>query len=188
MILEGLVTTVDVSGALNVAPMGPKFEEGRLCRPDRLVLRPFKSARTYRNLLERQTGVFHVTDDVLAVAKAAIGLADMPTVLATHVSTPRLLDCCRFHEFEVDAIDDAQERTTIGVRVVHSQTVREFSGFNRGKHAVLEAAILATRLHLMDKSIVLHEFERLRPLVDKTGGSDEHEAFALLLSHVEALD
>ena len=50
MILEGIVTSLDAGGKLNVAPMGPIVE------PDmsRLVLRPFRTSQTYRNLRQRQ--------------------------------------------------------------------------------------------------------------------------------------
>jgi hypothetical protein len=61
---------------------------------------------------------------------------------------------------------------------------RDFFGFNRGKHAVVEAAILATRVALLPKDSILAEFDRLRILVEKTGGQPEHEALALLTDYV----
>ena len=76
MILEGIVTTLSLEGALNVAPMGPWID------PDlsmaRFVLRPFHTSTTYQNLKSRGEGVFHVTDDVLLVAQTAIGAAPFP--------------------------------------------------------------------------------------------------------------
>ncbi|MFG0335437.1 MAG: DUF447 domain-containing protein, partial [Maioricimonas sp. JB049] len=50
----------------------------------------------------------------------------------------------------------------------------------RACHAVLEATILATRLHLVSASEILAEIDRLRPLVEKTGGATEHRAFAFV--------
>jgi len=61
MILEGIVTSLDQHGKLNVAPMGPIVDETF----DTLVLRPFRTSRTYENLTARPYGVFHVVDDVL---------------------------------------------------------------------------------------------------------------------------
>ena len=69
MILEGVVTTLDESGVLNIAPMGPRLVHGL----ERFLLRPFRSSTTYRNLKIKCEGVFHVTDDVLLIARAAIG-------------------------------------------------------------------------------------------------------------------
>src|SRR6478752_5534400 len=69
MILEGIVTSLDAGGALNVAPMGPIVDESM----SRLRLRPYQSSRTYRNLKATGCGVLHVVDDVLLIARAAIG-------------------------------------------------------------------------------------------------------------------
>ena len=67
---------------------------------------------------------------------------------------------------------------------VHTETLRDFWGFNRAKHAVIEAAIFCTRLHFLPLDEVSHEFAKLRVIVDKTGGSPELEAFAFLEDHL----
>ena len=51
------------------------------------------------------------------------------------------------------------------------------------KHAVLEAAILATRLHLLPRDEVAAEYRKLRVIVDKTGGPDEFAAMSFLEDH-----
>ena len=61
---------------------------------------------------------------------------------------------------------------------------REFIGFNRARHAVLEAAIYATRLHLLPREFITSELERLQVIVDKTAGPEEREAMALLAGFV----
>ena len=43
-----------------------------------LILRPFTSSTTYKNLKANGVGVFHVTDDVLLIAAAAIGKLQPP--------------------------------------------------------------------------------------------------------------
>lgn len=68
--------------------------------------------------------------------------------------------------------------------VVHRGVRREFIGFNRARHAVLEAAIYATRLHLLPRDLVESELARLQVIVDKTAGPAEHEAMSLLADHV----
>ncbi|HEX6985451.1 MAG TPA: DUF447 domain-containing protein [Planctomycetaceae bacterium] len=184
MILEGVVTTRNADGGVNVAPMGPKLRVGDdgMPRFDRLLLRPFKTSATYCNLARERCGVFHVTDDVLLLARAAVldAFEPPPTTPAAEVSAARLADCCRYYEFVVDSIDESEDRTTMEARVVRSGRVRDFFGLNRAKHAVVEAAILATRRHLIAADALRAEFDRLRPLVEKTGGPAEHEAFALL--------
>ena len=183
MILEGVVTTTNDDGTTNVAPMGPIVDESLKS----IVLRPFRTSRTYANLKERPEGVLHVTDDVLLLARAAIGrLENSPdTHPAEHVAGAVLTDACRWYEFVVEQLDDSAERTRIEARVVHGGRHRDFFGFNRAKHAVLEAAILATRLHLLPEEEVREEFRRLAVPVEKTAGPREHEAFALLSQHVD---
>jgi hypothetical protein len=183
MILEGLVTTTGSDGAMHLAPMGPRVA------PDwsSFLLRPFPTSQTYRNLKAHPQGVLHVTDDVLLLAKAAVGQtppqASMP---AAKVSGFVLTGACRYYEFFVRSMDESQERMQIEVEVVHRGVLREFFGLNRAKHAVVEAAILATRLHLIPPADVLADYRKLRVLVDKTGGTAEHAAFEFLQSYVEA--
>lgn len=188
MILEGIVTTVDPEGAVNVAPMGPLFESGELLRPAQFVLKPFKSARTYRNLVVCPTGVFHVVDDVLLLAQAAVGVAKPQLTPACKVAAPRLTDCCRFHEFRVAKSDVSADRTILYAEVLHTETVRDFAGLCRAKHAVVEAAILATRLHLLPRGDIELALSRLLPLVEKTGGAREREAFDLLTNHIARVE
>lgn len=182
MILEGIVTTISPEGTLNIAPMGPLVDE----RMERIVLRPFKTAGTYRNLKAHGEGVLHVTDDVLLLAKAALGKVEpMPEVeRANHILGYILTDACRWHEFVVRTMDDREERVTIECEVVHSGRRRDFFGFNRAKHAVLEAAILATRTAFLPLDDVAAEFHKLAAIVQKTGGPREHAAFALLEEHL----
>jgi hypothetical protein len=181
-ILEGLVTTADPDGRPHLAPMGPRVS------PDwsRLLLRPFPTSQTYRNLKARGGGVLHVTDDVLLLAKAAVGAAEVPAwQSAEKVAGFVLTGACRYYEFVVRSLDESGERVRIEAEVVHAGTFREFFGFNRAKNAVLEAAILATRLHLLPAAEVAAEYAKLRVLVEKTGGPAEHEAFAFLEDHFQ---
>ncbi len=183
MILEGIVTTISPEGTLNIAPMGPIVDE----RMQRIVLRPFNTADTYRNLKALGEGVLHVTDDVLLLAKAALGpIEPLPEVeRATAILGYVLRDACRWYEFIVRKIDDREERVTIEAEVVHSGRGRDFFGFNRAKHAVLEAAILATRTAFLPLDDIAAEFRKLAVIVKKTGGPQEHAAFALLEQHLE---
>lgn len=169
----------------NVAPMGPIVDAGFT----RFVLRPFKSATTYRNLKATGVGVFHVTDDALLIAKAAVGKvrcgADVACRPAGTVAGVVLTGACRYYELKVVDLDDREDRTTIVADVVGSGTLRDFFGFNRARHAVLEAAILATRTHLTGTRPVLDEYARLAVIVEKTGGPGEREAMRFLTGYVE---
>jgi len=54
------------------------------------------------------------------------------------------------------------------------------------KDAVLEAAILATRTHLLPADQIRDEYARLQIIVDKTAGPREREAMALLTDYVRS--
>jgi hypothetical protein len=188
VILEGIVTTLSQAGALNIAPMGPEVDPGLSMA--RFVLRPFQTSTTYLNLKAGGEGVFHVTDDVLLLAQTAIGAAPFPvpaTRTADVVAGRILLDACRYYEFRVVELDDREERTAIIVESIADGRFRDFFGFNRGKHAVVEAAILATRTAWLPLEEMLAEFRKLAVLVDKTGGPRERAAFTLLHRHVREI-
>ncbi len=184
MILEGIVTTLDALDAVNIAPMGPIVDEAITS----IVLRPFRTSQTYQNLKQHPYGVLHVTDDVLLIAQGAIGRIDpLPELFPAEKTAGRVMaSCCRWFEFEIAEFDDSQERTNLTARVLHTGRRRDFFGFNRAKHAVLEAAILATRLHLTGVEPVLEEYGRLQVIVDKTGTDAEHEAMDELRQYVES--
>jgi hypothetical protein len=181
-ILEGLLATYGDDGEPHLAPMGP------LVRSDmrRLWLRPFRTSTTYDNLTRQGAGVFHVTDNVELIARTAVGSLTEPPRWNVELSAtgPVLADACRWYSFRVESLEDAAERTSIVAEVVNRGTVRECSGFNRAKHAVIEAAILATRLHILEASTIAAEMTRLELIVSKTGAAAEHRAFTFLLDHV----
>ncbi len=197
-ILEGIVTTRTGDGELHLAPMGP------IVPPEEthLLLRPFPTSTTYRHLREDRQGVFHITDDVLLFAYAALGeplaqqtpgtsdLREDATYKlrvqpASQVAGFVLSNACRVLEFIVESIDDTQERMHVVARVVQRRQFRDFIGFNRAKHAVLEATILLTRLHLLDRTEVTAEFHKYEVIVGKTGGESELQAFGFLRQRLE---
>lgn len=178
MILEGLVTTTNADGSPHLAPMGPRVSEDLRS----FLLRPFPTSTTYQNLRRHGEGVLHVTDDVLLLAKAAVGKVDaFPSHRHSEMVDGFVLtDACRYFEFRVKSLDDSEQRVRIEAEVVKAGSQRDFFGFNRAKHAVLEAAILATRFHILPAAEIDADFKRLRVIVDKTAGPTEFAAMAFL--------
>ncbi len=182
MILEGIITTIGPGGAVNIAPMGPTVDAAM----EHFVLRPFPTAQTYRNLRHHGEGVLHVTDDVLLLARAAVGEIQPPPPMlpARNVRGFILEGACRYYEFRVAGFDESGERVRIEADVLDTGRLRDFFGFNRAKHAVVEAAILATRIHLLAPEEIAAEFRKLGVIVGKTGGDQEKEAFAFLERYI----
>lgn len=177
-VLETIVSTVDARGAPNFAPMGITIDE------DRVLLRPFRDARTWSNLREVGEGVVNITDDALLFALCALGDETPPYGPAREVRGVVLDDVCAWKEFVIQSSDLSGERGRFEGRVVFAGRGREFLGLNRARHAVLEATILATRVFLLGREHVLAEIERLRPLVDKTGGQNERVAFEFVARRI----
>lgn len=180
MIIESILTSLDANGRINIAPMGVEWGE------DEIVVKPFLETTTFHNIRETRCAVVNLTDDVLVFAQAAISNPEFPTHAATRVHGVVLDGACSWRELEVVAIDETPPRSRIDTRVVHRGTQREFLGFNRARNAVLEAAILSTRTHLLPADEIRSDLHRLQVIVDKTAGPREHEAMALLTAYVQA--
>lgn len=180
MIIETIVTTRASDGAINCAPMGVEWGD------DTIVLKPFLETATYRNVAATGVAVVNLTDDVRVFARAAISNPSYESVPASVVDGVVLADCCSWRELKVASIDSTPPRSWIETDVVHRGVKREFIGFNRACHAVLEAAIYATRLHMLPRPFLMSEMERLQVIVDKTAGPRELEAMALLADFIRS--
>lgn len=192
MILEAIVTSTDTNGNVNLAPMGPVVADdfGEQKAPDRLTLKPFNSSLTYRNLIATGKAVVHVTDDVSLIARTAVGelsANEISSLVQQWEDTAwwRLRTCHRWMAVQVVAVSDDQPRVEMDCRVVHCEIEKPFFGFNRAKFAVIEAAILATRTHLLSADQIREELDRLRPLIEKTGGETEQTAFDFLRKTID---
>jgi hypothetical protein len=178
VIIESIVTSTDPPGAVNFAPMGVEWGE------DVIVIKPFLETTTFKNLEATGVAVVNLTDDVLLFAQGAIANVEFPAAPAAVVRGVVLEAACSWREVRVEALDATPPRARIATRVVHRGFRREFLGFNRARHAVLEAAILATRTHLLPPEQIRDEFARLQVIVDKTAGPRERDAMALLSEYV----
>jgi hypothetical protein len=182
VILEGLLTTHNADSTVNISPMGPRVD----AQMRQLVLRPFQTSTTLANLKRSGEGVFHVTDNVEMLARAAIGpVSPWPAMRpAGAVQGSILKDACRWYALRITRVELSSQRAELVAEVVDQGRHRDFFGFNRAKHAVLEAAILATRVEILPADEIQAEFRRLLPLVEKTAGDQERVAMQLLVDHV----
>ena len=180
MIIETIVTSTGTDGTVNFAPMGVEWGE------DAMVLKPFLETTTFRNLTASRAAVVNLTDDVMLFARAALSNPQFPAFPAEVVRGAVLEATCSWREVEVVSVDDTPPRSRIETRVVHRGFRREFIGFNRARHAVLEATILATRTHLLPPEQIRDELARLQVIVDKTASPREREAMAFVTEYVRS--
>lgn len=178
MIWETIVTTQDRSGKVHMAPLG-LIEDG-----EGLVIAPFRPSATLDNLLANPHAVANYTDDVRVFAGCLTGRRDWPTRPATRVPGAVLDQALSHAELEVARVADDATRPRFLCRIVHHETHAPFRGFNRAQAAVVEAAILVSRLHMLPVEKIEREIGYLQIAIDKTAGPRERQAWDWLMQHI----
>ena len=178
-IRETVITSLDPAGNVHVAPMGATVVAGGY------ILAPFRPSRTLDNLLATRCAVVNVTDDVRVYAGCVTGRRrDWPTVPAERIRGAVLDGALAHEEVEVTAIEDDAMRPRLTCRPVHLVNHRPFRGFNRAQAAVVEGAILVSRLHLLPPEKIDREVEYLSIAIAKTAGPVELEAWGWLMDRI----
>lgn len=196
MILETLVSTCDAAERPNLAPMGPIVDDDWECQPGNIpqfTLRPFDGSTTSANLRTTGRAVIHFSSDAGLFADAVMNRLSADRLAELLMPTrrgfpPRMIRCERYFVVELvdrDAPVDEIGRRRLRCRVVESDVVDPPRPLNRAAAAVIEAAILSTRLHLLSADHVREEIERLSVAVDKTGGVMTTAAFERLRIYVD---
>ena len=72
------------------------------------------------------------------------------------------------------------------MRLTAAASHAPFGGFNRAQAAVIELAVLTSRLALLPREKVRREAEYLAVAVEKTAGEREQEAWGWLMEKVRA--
>jgi hypothetical protein len=179
LIQEVIVTTRSRSGQAQIAPMGITRREAAL-----YVIAPFRPSTTLDNLLEQGCAVVNFTDDVRIFAGCLTGRYDWPLVEAEQVDAPRLRDALAHTEVELEAVEEDELRPRLLCRAAHEATHRPFQGFNRAQAAVLELAILVSRLDRLPFDKIAREIDYLRIAFEKTAGPRERDSWQWLMARV----
>jgi hypothetical protein len=178
-IREPIITSCDAAGTVHVAPMGATVIDGGY------ILAPFRPSRTLDNLLATRCAVMNFTDDVRVYAGCVTGRRrDWPTVPAARVRGAVLDGALAHEEVEVVAVEDDEMRPRLTCRPVHLASHHPFRGFNRAQAAVVEGAILVSRLHLLPPGKIDREVEYLSIAIGKTAGPIELEAWSWLMDRI----
>ena len=179
MIIEAVVTSRSVDGGIHMAPMGVHvLEQGRF------GILPFRPSRTLDNLLATGEAVINYTDDCRIFAGCLTGRRHWPLVAATEVQGSGLAAALSWDEVRVEDFADDPVRPSFRAKVVASKTVAPFRGLNRAKMAVVEGAILVSRLSMLPPERIDREMAVLASAVEKTAGPAEREAWGWLVEAV----
>jgi hypothetical protein len=181
-ILETVVVTTDAAGTAHIAPYG------LIADGDGWVLAPFRPSPAIANLAENPFAVASSPRDVRVIAGCVTGRRDWPTEPADHVPGRRLSsDHVHAHlELAVESVEEDVQRPRFRCRVVETVAVTAWPGYNRAQNAVLEAAILSTRLDMLPPEKIEREIAYLAIAIEKTAGRAEREAWGWIIDRIEA--
>lgn len=178
LVRETIVTTADRQGRVHIAPIGI------IADGDGWIIAPFRPSATLENLQAVPFAVVNYTDDVRVFAGCLTGRPDWPTVAADTVPVPRLAGALAHAELAVAHVTDDPERPRFHCGVVHAASHAGFQGFNRAQAAVIEAAILTSRLDFLPRDKVEREIAHLESAVLKTAGPAEQEAWQWIIDRI----
>lgn len=179
-IVETIVTTTDAAGTPHIAPLG-LIEDG-----EGWIIAPFAPSRTLDNLRANPFAVASHTGDVRVFAGCVTGRRDWPTVPADVVAGVRLRDAVSHWELAVARVTEDAQRPRFHCRLVHGASHAVWSGYNRAEAAVLELAVLTTRLSMLPPEKIDAELKYLEIAISKTAGPRELEAWGWLMERVTA--
>lgn len=177
-IRESIITTADRNGKVHIAPIGIIAEE------DGWIIAPFRPSVTLDNLAEVPIAIANYTDDMRVFAGCLTGRRDWPIVPVEGYPVPRIAAALAHSVLEVVSIADDGMRPRHFCRVLREETHAPFTGLNRAKAAVLELAILVSRLNMLPREKVEAEIGYLAIAIEKTAGPEEREAWGWLMERV----
>jgi hypothetical protein len=176
---EVIVTTLDAAGTPHSAPMGISEVNGYF------QIKPFKPSSTYDNLQRHPQCTINFVDDVRVFAGALTGHRDWPTLPCSRIKGVYLEQALAHMELEITRVDDDDPRACFYGELREEKNHAPFRGFNRGQSAVIEAAILVSRLGMLSEQKIRDEIAYLQIGMDKTAGEREWEAWGWLMAKVE---
>ena len=179
MIHETVVTTVSPDGVVHVAPMGV------VATRQTILLKPFRPSVTLDNVLATRAAVVNFTTDVRIFAGCVTGRKEWPTLPAEAVAGVRLVSTLAHCELRLIEQRDDPQRPELLMQRVHDVSHADFQGFNRAQSAVLEAAVLVSRLGMLDSRKIAREVDYLHIAIAKTAGEQEREAWGWLMETIE---
>jgi hypothetical protein len=180
MIREIIVTTAGAAGSVHMAPLG------LIADGDGWIIAPFHPSRTLDNLRAVPFAVANYTDDVRVFAGCLTGRHAWPAVASDEVPVQRLAGALAHAELAVERVTEDALRPRFHCRVLRVVSHAPFLGFNRAQAAVIEAAILVSRLDMLPREKVEQEIAYLETAIAKTAGDAEREAWSWLMERVAA--
>lgn len=179
-IAETIVVTTAADGTHHIAPLG-LIQDG-----PNWIIAPFKPSKTLDNLRANGFASASHTQDVRVFAGCVTGRKAWPLAKADTINGARLANCVSHWELKVERVIEDDLRPRFVCNVVHTGSHQAWHGYNRAEAAVLELAVLTTRLHMLPAEKVDSELRYLEIAITKTAGPHEVEAWGWLMEKVNA--
>lgn len=179
-IVETIVTTANAQGEVHIAPLG------LIADGDHWIIAPFKPSKTLDNLRVNPAACASHTDDVRVFAGCVTGRKTWPLMPAAKIKGGRLANCVSHWELEVDGTIEDDVRPRFRCKIVHAESHRGWEGYNRAEAAVLELAVLTTRLSMLPPEKIDTELKYLEIAITKTAGPRANEAWGWLMEKIAA--
>lgn len=135
--------------------------------------------------MHHRCAVMNMTDDVRIFAGALTGRRDWPVRPADKVHGVVLESTLAHQELELVKVQEDELRPELWFKVVHEARHAPFSGFNRAQAAVIELAVLVSRLYMLPMEKIEAEIAYLKIAIEKTAGERELQAWQWLIERVE---
>lgn len=179
MIFETIITSINAEGSPHVTPFGVRYEG------EHVLISPYKPSITLANILVSKQAVMNLTDDVRVFAAALCNRQAWVLQQASQINGFRLADCLQHVELALIEVRDDTVRPQLVMQKIHAENHRPFNGFNRAQAAVIELAVLVSRLHILPQDKVRSEMQYLQIAIDKTAGEKEMLAWAWLVEKID---
>ncbi len=179
-IVETIITTSNAKGETYIAPLG-LIRDG-----EHWVIAPFRPSTTLENLRLHPFAAASHTDDVRVFAGGVTGRKIWPLSPTRTIKGERLADCVSHWELKVERVIEDEQRPRFLCSIVDEEMHKVWEGFNRAQAAVIELAVLTTRLHMLPAEKVESELKYLEIAISKTAGPREEEAWEWLMEKVAA--
>ena len=184
MIHEVIVTTLDKNNGIHIAPMGIRWTNNDL-ESKEIIISPFRPSTTLDNLVESKKAVVNLIDDVRVFAGIVTKKRKDWDIDKSNVHYPFLKDTNTYIPVHVKKITEDDVRPKVICDQIDIISLKPFLGFNRAQSAVIEGAVLTSRLGMIDDEKIKEEIKYLEIAINKTSGTREQEAWNWIIEKID---
>lgn len=176
-IFEAIIVSQDITGQPHVAPFGIRHREGKV------HIAPYRPSKTLDNLLASGKATLNITDDVRVFAGA---LTHYPCWQLSQKDDAWVLDSAlNYQQLRLSKVEQDAVRPSLYFDVTKTCILKPFQGYNRAQNAVVELAILISRINRIPLQEIEQTITTLEIQINKTAGERELQAWQWLCDYLK---